>query len=81
MQQPGANLLSQNEIKLCSSLNMPATKFITLKTVLLSGGGDHSYAIKPEQLALTAGAAGAQNSSHIDSIKRYLNKAGWLAGN
>ena len=82
-QQPGANLLSQTEIKLCNSLNMPATRFITLKTVLLSGGGDHSYAIKPEQAGTTTTTAtGAQggSQSHIDSIKRYLNKAGWLAG-
>ncbi len=36
-QQPGVNLLSSNEIQLCSKLNLPATRYITLKTVLLSG--------------------------------------------
>lgn len=94
--QPGGNLLSSSEIKLCSNLNMPATRFITLKTVLLSGGGDHSYAIKQEpgdqklagQGMMTGssngggGGAAQANSSHIDSIKKYLTKAGWLsAGN
>lgn len=37
LHQPGVNLLSSNEIKLCSKLNLPATRYITLKTVLLSG--------------------------------------------
>lgn len=36
-QQPGVNLLSSNEIRLCTKLNLPATRYITLKTVLLSG--------------------------------------------
>lgn len=35
--QPGGPLLSSNEIKLCTSLNLPPTRYITLKTVLLSG--------------------------------------------
>lgn len=34
---PGGPLLSSNEIKLCTSLNLPPTRYITLKTVLLSG--------------------------------------------
>lgn len=89
-QQPGANMLSQNEIKLCSSLNMQATRYITLKTVLLSGS-DHSYAIKQEPLGShdsksvlgvgpATGNGAAANSSHIGTIKKYLTKAGWLAG-
>lgn len=36
-QQPGVNLLSSNELRLCTKLNLPATRYITLKTVLLSG--------------------------------------------
>lgn len=36
-QHPGGNLLSSNEIQLCSKFNLPATRYITLKTVLLSG--------------------------------------------
>lgn len=86
-QQPGANMLSHNEIKLCSSLNLPPTRYITLKTVLLSGS-DHSYAIKQEPPTASGGdagkgagvGAGAAGSSHIESIKKYLTKAGWLAG-
>lgn len=35
--RPGENLLTTNEIQLCSSLNLPPTQYITLKTVLLSG--------------------------------------------
>lgn len=82
-QPPGANMLSMNEIRLCSSLNLPPTRYITLKTVLLSGS-DHSYAIKQEPSEMVKGVLGAgsnnANSSHIDSIKKYLTKAGWLAG-
>lgn len=70
-------MLSQNEIKLCSNMNMAPTRFITLKTVLLSGS-DHSYAIKKEPQGGTDSAA--INSSHIHCIKKYLTKAGWLAG-
>lgn len=84
--QPGANVLSNSEIKLCLNLNMPPTRYITLKTVLLSGS-DHSYAIKkepsggyPKSLGGDGGSeASATNSSHIQCIKKYLTKAGWLA--
>lgn len=64
-------MLTHNEIKLCSSLNLPATKYLTLKTVLLSSA-DHSYAIKQE-----AGGGGLNRNS-LDNIKRYLTSAGWL---
>lgn len=37
LQHLGENLLSSNEIQLCSSLNLPPTRYITLKTILLSG--------------------------------------------
>lgn len=72
--------MSQTELKLCNSMEMAATTYITLKTVLLSGGGDHSYAIKPEQAALAGGAAGG-GGTQVDSVKRFMKKAGWLAGN
>lgn len=78
-------MLTHNEMKLCSSLNLPATQYITLKTVLLSSA-DHSYAIRQD----TPGGEGKSNVSrigggggvnrHIDSIKQYLTSAGWLAG-
>lgn len=42
--QPGGNLLTSTEIKLCVGLNLPPTRFITLKTVLLSGGGRNAGA-------------------------------------
>jgi len=32
----GAALLSFNETQLCSSLNLPPTRYLTIKTVLLS---------------------------------------------
>lgn len=83
-------MLSPHEIRLCSSLNLPPTRFITLKTVLLSGS-DHSYAIKQEpneakcfgfgaSATSSSGAVNGANSSHIDSIKKYFTRAGWLAG-
>jgi transcriptional adapter 2-beta len=34
--QLGATLLSFNEVQLCSSLNLPPSKYLTIKTVLLS---------------------------------------------
>lgn len=89
--QPGANMLSPSELKLCSSLSLPATRYITLKTVLLSGS-DHSYAIKqePEAKGVLGGGGGGGNTgssngsvgrnSSTQIIKKYLTRAGWLAG-
>lgn len=84
--QPGANLLSQSELKLCTSLNLPATKYITLKTVLLSGA-DHSYAIKQEPPPVVKSVmmghnngTGMNGGSHIESIRKFLTKAGWFTG-
>uniref|UniRef100_A0A182SUL2 SWIRM domain-containing protein n=1 Tax=Anopheles maculatus TaxID=74869 RepID=A0A182SUL2_9DIPT len=61
-QQPGGQLLTSNEIQLCSSLNMPVTRYLTLKTVLLSRPAlDHNI-----------------NSVAESIVKKYLVSRGWL---
>uniref|UniRef100_A0A182R096 Transcriptional adapter n=1 Tax=Anopheles farauti TaxID=69004 RepID=A0A182R096_9DIPT len=61
-QQPGGQLLTSNEIQLCSSLNMPVTRYLTLKTVLLSRPTlDHNI-----------------NSVAESIVKKYLVSRGWL---
>ncbi|XP_049276765.1 transcriptional adapter 2B isoform X2 [Anopheles funestus] len=61
-QQPGGQLLTSNEIQLCSSLNMPVTRYLTLKTVLLSRPAlDHNM-----------------NSVAESIVKKYLVSRGWL---
>ncbi|XP_053680671.1 transcriptional adapter 2B-like [Anopheles nili] len=61
-QQPGGLLLTSNEIQLCSSLNMPVTRYLTLKTVLLSRTAlDHNI-----------------NSVAESIVKKYLVSRGWL---
>ncbi|GAB0087645.1 Transcriptional adapter [Sergentomyia squamirostris] len=62
--QPGGNLLSSNELKLCATLNLPPTRYITLKTVLLSGARS-AIDIKVSPL------------EHC--VREYLMKAGWLS--
>ncbi|XP_061503217.1 transcriptional adapter 2B isoform X2 [Anopheles gambiae] len=61
-QQPGGQLLTSNEIQLCSTLNMPVTRYLTLKTVLLSRPAlDHNI-----------------NSVAESIVKKYLVSRGWL---
>ncbi|XP_058057669.1 transcriptional adapter 2B isoform X1 [Anopheles bellator] len=61
-QQPGGQLLTSNEIQLCSSLNMPVTKYLSLKTVLLSRSAlEHSL-----------------NSVAESIVKKHLVNSGWL---
>uniref|UniRef100_A0A182JNW8 receptor protein-tyrosine kinase n=1 Tax=Anopheles christyi TaxID=43041 RepID=A0A182JNW8_9DIPT len=61
-QQPGGQLLTSNEIQLCSTLNMPVTRYLTLKTVLLSRPAlDHNI-----------------NSVAESIVKKYLVGRGWL---
>uniref|UniRef100_A0A182IYU4 Transcriptional adapter n=1 Tax=Anopheles atroparvus TaxID=41427 RepID=A0A182IYU4_ANOAO len=61
-QQPGGQLLTINEIQLCSSLNMPVTRYLTLKTVLLSRPAlDHSIHSVAENI-----------------VQKYLVSSGWL---
>ncbi|XP_059610507.1 transcriptional adapter 2B isoform X1 [Phlebotomus argentipes] len=62
--QPGGNLLSSNELKLCATLNLPPTRYITLKTVLLSGASR---------------AIDAKVSPLENCVREYLMKAGWLS--
>ncbi|XP_055678236.1 transcriptional adapter 2B isoform X2 [Lutzomyia longipalpis] len=62
--QPGGNLLSTNELKLCATLNLPPTRYITLKTVLLSGARN----------AIDTKVTPLENC-----VREYLMKAGWLS--
>lgn len=62
--QPGGNLLSTNELKLCATLNLPPTRYITLKTVLLSGARS---------------AIDTKISPLENCVREYLMKAGWLS--
>ncbi|XP_055587074.1 transcriptional adapter 2B isoform X2 [Uranotaenia lowii] len=62
MQQPGAQLLTSNELQLCNSLQMPITRYLSLKTVLL---GRPSF----DQGISTVAE---------DMVKKYLIKSGWL---
>ncbi|XP_050101169.1 transcriptional adapter 2B isoform X1 [Anopheles aquasalis] len=61
-QQPGGQLLTSNEIQLCSSLNMPVTRYLSLKTVLLS---------RP---TLEHGLSSVAESI----VKKHLVSSGWL---
>ncbi|XP_058467624.1 transcriptional adapter 2B-like isoform X1 [Malaya genurostris] len=61
-QQPGAQLLTSNELQLCNSLNLPITRYISLKTVLLGRPSlDHGMSSLAEGM-----------------VRKYLIKSGWL---
>lgn len=60
--QPGGRLLSSNELQLCITLNLPPTKYITIKTILLSG-------------ATTVSNDPNYIENHV---KKYLVNSGWL---
>ncbi|XP_053685745.1 transcriptional adapter 2B isoform X1 [Sabethes cyaneus] len=62
VQQPGVQLLTSNELQLCSSLNLPVTRYLSLKTVLLGRPSlDHGISSVAEGM-----------------VKKYLIKSGWL---
>lgn len=65
-QQLGGDLLTNNELKLCSNLNLPVTRYITLKTVFLSNGATGNE----------AQIANISNSEH--TIRNHLIKSGWI---
>lgn len=61
-QQPGVQLLTSNELQLCNSLNLPVTRYLSLKTVLLGRPAlDHGISSVAEGM-----------------VKKYLIKSGWL---
>ncbi|EDS29131.1 transcriptional adaptor 2 [Culex quinquefasciatus] len=61
-QQPGGQLLTSNELQLCSSLNLPVTRYLSLKTVLLGRPSlDHGISSVAETM-----------------VKKYLIRSGWL---
>ncbi|XP_055540125.1 transcriptional adapter 2B isoform X1 [Wyeomyia smithii] len=58
----GVQLLTSNELQLCNSLNLPVTRYLSLKTVLLSRPLlDHGISSVAESM-----------------VKKYLIKSGWL---
>ncbi|XP_058839734.1 transcriptional adapter 2B-like [Topomyia yanbarensis] len=62
LQQPGVKLLTSNELQLCNSLNLPVTRYLSLKTVLLGRPSlDHGISSVAEGM-----------------VKKYLIKSGWL---
>lgn len=61
-------------IQLCTNLNLPATRYVTIKAVMLSGGLPPSVTSLSNGATVSGGGGGAIESA----IKNFLTKAGWL---
>ncbi|KAF2902888.1 hypothetical protein ILUMI_03300 [Ignelater luminosus] len=71
---PHGSLLSQNEIQLCSSLNLEPVQYTTMKTLIIQ---DYllNNRTKPVETESNSGEVGVR-----DAVTQYLGMCGWLPG-
>ncbi|KAL5284946.1 TADA2B family protein [Megaselia abdita] len=83
--QTEENLLTNNEIKLCSKLNILPTEYLSIKTVLLYNNNNNSSSSNNNHNDVANGGvnnhnvngSSNNNSYNTSVISKYLYKAGW----